>query len=148
MEKSLEEDFRKRLQLQNDVLDLMAGMGYNESTRGIFEHKATTKEEKKVEKKAKESLNALLRKIRETNFGENYLDSDQSPLKGIEAQVSLLKECIWDEQTNGYTCVEIFGVPTVTRKYDFLISFDGLVVVGVSNIIWKFSKNDHLFWCP
>ena len=96
MEKSLEEDFRKRLQLQNDVLDLMAGMGYNESTRGIFEHKATTKEEKKVEKKAKESLNALLRQIRETNFGENYLDSDQSPLKGIEAQVSLLKECIWD----------------------------------------------------
>ena len=147
MEKSLEEDFRKRLQLQNDVLDLMAGMGYNESTRGIFEHKATTKEEKKVEKKAKESLNALLRKIRETNFGENYLDSDQSPLKGIEAQVSLLKECIWDEQSNGYTCFEIFGVPTVTRKYDFLISFDGLVVVGVSNIICKLSKNYHLFWC-
>jgi len=84
---TLTEDFRKTIQLQNDVMDLMAGMGYDESTRGIFEHKANTEEEKKVEKRAKERLNQLLREIRQTNLGDNYVDSDQSPLKGIEAQV-------------------------------------------------------------
>ena len=85
---TLGEDFRKTLQLQNDVMDLVAGMGYNELTRGIFEHKANTEEEKKVEKKAKERLNKLLREIRETNLENNYFDSNQSPLKGIEAQVN------------------------------------------------------------
>jgi len=84
---TLEVDFRKTIQLQNDVMDLVAGMGYNELTRGIFEHKVNTEEEKKVEKKARERLNKLLREIRETNLENNYVDSDQSPLKGIEAQV-------------------------------------------------------------
>jgi len=84
---TLEADFRKTIQLQNDVMDLVAGMGYNELTRGIFEHKVNTEEEKKVEKKARERLNKLLREIRETNLENNYVDSDQSPLKGIEAQV-------------------------------------------------------------
>ena len=84
---TLEVDFRKTIQLQNDVMDLVAGMGYNELTRGIFEHKVNTEEEKKVEKKARERLNKLLREIRENNLENNYVDSDQSPLKGIEAQV-------------------------------------------------------------
>ena len=84
---TLGEDFRKTLQLQNDVMDLVAGMGYDKLTQGIFEHKANSEEEKNVEKKAKERLNKLLREIRETNLENNYFDSDQSPLKGIEAQV-------------------------------------------------------------
>ena len=81
---TLEVDFRKTIHLQNDVMDLVAGMGYNELTRGIFEHKVNTEEEKK----ARERLNKLLREIRETNLENNYVDSDQSPLKGIEAQVN------------------------------------------------------------
>ena len=85
---TLEEDFRKTIQLQNDVLDLMAGIGYGELTRGIFEQKANTEEEKKVERRAKERLNQLLKEIRQTNLENNYVDSDQSPLKGIEAQVN------------------------------------------------------------
>ena len=85
---TLEEDFRKRIQLQNDVMDLMAGMGYDELTRGIFEQKATTEEEKAEEVRAKEMVNQLLREIRQTNLENNYVDSDQSPLKGIEAQVN------------------------------------------------------------
>ena len=85
---TLEEDFRTTIQLQNDVTDLMAGMGYNELTQGIFEHKVNTEEEKKVETRAKERLNQLLREIREKNLENNYVDSDQSPLKGIEAQVN------------------------------------------------------------
>ena len=109
---TLTEDFRKTIQLQNDVMDLMAGMGYDESTRGIFEHKANTEEEKKVEKRAKERLNQLLREIRQTNLGDNYVDSDQSPLKGIEAQVNSIfwigmGEC---ESMNGcmvYKCVDV-----------------------------------------
>ena len=84
----VEEDFRKTIQLQNDVLDLMAGIGYDELTRGIFEQKANTEEEKKVERRAKERLNQLLKEIRQTNLENNYVDSDQSPLKGIEAQVN------------------------------------------------------------
>jgi len=84
---TLEEDFRTTIQLQNDVMDLMAGMGYNELTQGIFEHKVNTEEEKKVETRAKERLNQLLREIREKNLENNYVDSNQSPLKGIEAQV-------------------------------------------------------------
>ena len=84
---TLTENFRKTIQLQNDVMDLMAGMGYDESTRGIFEDKANTEEEKKVEKKAKERVNQLLIRIRQTNLADNYVNSDQSPLKGIEAQV-------------------------------------------------------------
>ena len=78
----------KTIQLQNDVMDLMAGMGYCELTRGLFEHKANTEEEKKVERRAKERLNQLLREIRQKNLENNYVDSDQSPLKGIEAQVN------------------------------------------------------------
>ena len=95
---TLEVDFRKTIQLQNDVMDLVAGMGYNELTRGIFEHKVNTEEEKKVEKKARERLNKLLREIRETNLENNYVDSDQSPLKGIEAQVLLyilVNQCLF-----------------------------------------------------
>ena len=85
---TLEEDFRTTIQLQNDVMDLMAGMGYNELTQGIFEHKVNTEEEKKVETRAKERLNQLLREIREKTLENYYVNSDQSPLKGIEAQVN------------------------------------------------------------
>ena len=84
---TLEEDFRTTIQLQNDVMDLMAGMGYNELTQGIFEHKVNTEEEKKVETRAEERLNQLLREIQQKNLENNYVNSDQSPLKGIEAQV-------------------------------------------------------------
>ena len=85
---TLEEDFRTTIQLQNDVTDLMAGMGYNELTQGIFEHKVNTEEEKKVETRAKERLNQLLREIREKTLENYYVNSDQSPLRGIEAQVN------------------------------------------------------------
>ena len=85
MEKTLEEDFRKTLQLRNDIMDQVADM----MTNGlVIEHKVETEEEKEVEAKAEERLDKLLREIRKTNLGVNYLDSDQSPLKGIEAQVN------------------------------------------------------------
>ena len=86
METTLEEDFRKTIELRNDVMDQMADMMSNGL---VIEHKVETKEEKEVEKKAEERLDNLLRKIRKTNLGVNYLDSDQSPLKGIEAQVNI-----------------------------------------------------------
>ena len=85
MEKTLEEDFRKTIQLRNDIMDQMADM----MTNGlVIEHKVETEEEKEVEKKAEERLEQLLGEIRKTNLGVNYLDTDQSPLKGIEAQVN------------------------------------------------------------
>ena len=85
MEKSLEENFRKTIQLRNDIMDQVADM----MTKGLtIEHKVETEEEKEVKKKAEERLDNLLREIRITNLGVNYLDSDQSPLKGIEAQVN------------------------------------------------------------
>ena len=85
MEKTLEENFRKTIELRNDVMDQMADMMSNGL---VIEHKVETKEEKEVEKKAEERLDNLLREIRINNLGVNYLDSDQSPLKGIEAQVN------------------------------------------------------------
>ena len=85
MEKKLEEDFRKTIQLRNDIMDQVADM----MTKGVvLEPKVKTEEEKEVEKKAEERLEQLLREIRKTNLKVNYLDSDQSPLKGIEAQVN------------------------------------------------------------
>ena len=85
MEKKLEEDFRKTIQLRNDIMDQMADM----MTNGlVIEHKVETVEEKEVEKKAEERLEQLLGEIRKTNLGVNYLDTDQSLLKGIEAQVN------------------------------------------------------------
>ena len=86
MEKTLEENFRKTLELRNDIMDQMADL----MTNGlVIEHKVDTEEKKEVKKKAEERLDNLLRKIRKTNLGVNYLDSDQSPLKGIEAQVNI-----------------------------------------------------------
>ena len=85
METTLEEDFRTTIELRNDIMDKMAEM----MTNGlVIEHKVETEEEKEVEKKAEERLDNLLREIRINNLGVNYLDSDQSPLKGIEAQVN------------------------------------------------------------
>ena len=85
MEKTLEENFRKTIELRNDIMDQMADL----MTNGlVIEHKVDTEEKKEVKKKAEERLDNLLRKIRKTNLGVNYLDSDQSPLKGIEAQVN------------------------------------------------------------
>ena len=86
MEKTLEENFRKTIELRNDVMDQMADMMSNGL---VIEHKVDTEEKKEVKKKAEERLDNLLRKIRKTNLGVNYLDSDQSPLKGIEAQVNI-----------------------------------------------------------
>ena len=85
MEKTLEENFRKTIELRNDVMDQMADMMSNGL---VIEHKVDTEEKKEVKKKAEERLDNLLREIRITNLGVNYLDSDQSPLKGIEAQVN------------------------------------------------------------
>lgn len=85
MEKSLEENFRKTIQLRNDIMDQVADM----MTKGLtIEHKVETEEEKEVKKKAEKRLDELLREIRKSNLGVNYLDSEQSPLKGIEAQVN------------------------------------------------------------
>ena len=81
----MEEDFRKTIQLKNDIMDQVADM----MTKGVvLESKVKTEEDKKVEKKAEERLEQLMGQIRKTNLGVNYLDSDQSPLKGIEAQVN------------------------------------------------------------
>ena len=85
MEKTLEENFRKTIELRNDIMDQMADL----MTNGlVIEHKVDTEEKKEVKKKAEERLDNLLREIRKSNLGVNYLDSDQSPLKGIEAQVN------------------------------------------------------------
>ena len=77
MAKDSEKNFRKALQLQDDVMDLMANMMINGDP--FLQERAFTKEEKKVEKTAE--------KRHQTNQGGNHVDSDQSPLKGIEAQV-------------------------------------------------------------
>ena len=72
MEKTLEENFRKTIELRNDVMDQMADMMSNGL---VIEHKVDTEEKKEVKKKAEERLDNLLREIRITNLGVNYLDS-------------------------------------------------------------------------
>ena len=89
MDKTLEENFRKTIQLKNDVMDQVVDMMNNGL---VIEHKVETEEEKEVEKKAQKRLNRLLRDIRKNNLEGNYLDSEQSPLKGIEAQVNKRNE--------------------------------------------------------
>ena len=89
MDKTLEENFRKTIQLKNDVMDQVVDMMNNGL---VIEHKVETEEEKEVEKKAQERLDRLLRDIRKNNLEGNYLDSKQGPLKGIEAQVNKRNE--------------------------------------------------------
>ena len=89
MDKTLEENFRKTIQLQNDVMDQVVDLMNNGL---VLEHKVETEEEKEVEKKAQERLDRLLRVIRKNNLEGNYLDSEQRPLKGIEAQVNKRNE--------------------------------------------------------
>ena len=80
MEKTLEEDFRKTIQLRNDIMDQMADL----MTNGlVIEHKVETVEEKEVEKKAEERLEQLLGEIRKTNLRVNYLDTDYRPVRFI-----------------------------------------------------------------
>ena len=59
--------------MQDDVRDLMVNMMINGDP--FLQERAFTKEEKTAEKR------------HQTNQGGNHVDSDQSPLKGIEAQV-------------------------------------------------------------
>ena len=85
MAKDSEKNFRKTLQLQDDVMDLMANMMIKGDP--FLQERAFTKEEKKVEKTAEKRLNQLVKETHQTNQEGNHVDSDQSLLKGIEAQV-------------------------------------------------------------
>ena len=63
----------------------MANMMINDDP--FLQERAFTKEEKKVEKTAEKRLNQLVKETHQTNQEGNHVDSDQSPLKRIEAQV-------------------------------------------------------------
>ena len=71
--------------MQDDVMDLMANMMINDDR--FLQERALTKEEKKVEKTAEKRLNQLVKETHQINQEGHLADSDQSPLKGIEAQV-------------------------------------------------------------
>ena len=58
MAKDSEMNFRKTLQLQDDVRDLMANMMINDDP--FLQERAFTKEEKKVEKTAEKRLNSAI----------------------------------------------------------------------------------------
>ena len=70
--------------MQDDVRDLMANMMINDDP--FLQERAFTKEEKKVEKTAEKRLNQLVKETHHAKQEGNHVDSDQSPLKGIEAQ--------------------------------------------------------------
>ena len=73
--------------MQDDVMDLMANVMINGDS--FLQERAFTKKEKKVEKTAEKRLNQLLKETHQTNQEGNHVDSDQSPLKGIEAKYLL-----------------------------------------------------------
>ena len=69
-------------------MDLMANVMINGDS--FLQERAFTKKEKKVEKTAEKRLNQLLKETHHAKQEGNHVDSDQSPLKGIEAQYLLL----------------------------------------------------------
>ena len=67
----------------------MARMRLEKSTQDFYKPKGNTEEEKEMYKEEMERLNKLLMEklVRSWDSENNYVDSDQSPLTGMSAQV-------------------------------------------------------------